>query len=495
MPKQKKNKFDTDPFDVSNVFDTPGVPEQAIVPEQSEPIISEQPEIPGLPATPVTQTRVPLTEGIREVQQKQEEVGQRQAEALTALTQAKQAGAQEQAEILTSLDQETQTLDQKRAEVEQQFNTELQTELSNIQTRREELLKKEPKSFWQKADTSDKLLMALSVLVGGIGQGLSGSRTNAAIDAMNRAIDLDLQQQNKLLDRQLKGLDQKKMDLTMKSQIQNRLLNEMDARKGAALGHARRLIERASLSTQNAESKAILQQKLAELDQSMLEEDAALQEKLAGRITTQTVVGGSPDQTQSFEQLPKDVQSAVKIVSDKNSNIVAIRNEIASALDDLKNPKVSREDKLRIGAGLVKTLNSTQGSDAVGAEEAKRLASELEGNVSKVAQQGAIGATGGAVAGAPFGGPIGAAIAGGIGLVGGAISGLLDAMDDPGGIRLRADVDGFTKRVELTMKKLDSTLKRNDISMKLMKKGKSPVEAAQQADKILEASLRQRKKK
>lgn len=283
--------------------------------EPQDPFAYEEQAPAQAPGMPVTTTRMPNTPGIMDVQRKQQEVAQRQAQALEQASRAQQAGAEEQQRIMAGLDKDVSELDQMRSSVEQKFVENMQAEMTAIQARRAELEKVEPKSFWQKADTGSKIGMAIAVLAGGIGQGLSGARTNAAVEAMNRAIDMDLAQQNKMIDRQLASLDQRKMDLKDKQVLQNRLLAEYDVRKSAALGQARRMLERAALGTQNAQSKAILQQKLAEIDSSLLQADQELQEKLAGRVTQQMMVGGGPAQPQQAQGGGETKESAYQALA------------------------------------------------------------------------------------------------------------------------------------------------------------------------------------
>lgn len=75
-----------------------------------------------------------------------------------------------------------------------------------------------------------------------------------------------------------------------------------------------------------------------------------------------------------FAKLPIEVQEGVKSLAQDNANKISIKTQIDSAMSQLKDPEISQEQKLTIGNSLIKTLNSTQGKDAVGAEESKRLA-------------------------------------------------------------------------------------------------------------------------
>lgn len=79
-----------------------------------------------------------------------------------------------------------------------------------------------------------------------------------------------------------------------------------------------------------------------------------------------------------FKSLPMENQEQVKTIAGKTANAKSIKNAIESSLLTLDDPKIPDDQKLTAGRALIKTLNSTQGADAVGAEEAKRLAGFLE---------------------------------------------------------------------------------------------------------------------
>jgi hypothetical protein len=263
-------------------------------------------------------------------------------------------------------------------------------------------------------------------------------------------------------------------------------------RKNESLNKLNLVLDGLKSQTTNAQTLANIEQKQGEIRAAQAQAQLGLETQAAGQVQSsvkrQEIVGGKGEIP--ISALPKDTQEATKIIASKNANIAAIRNEIGSALRDLQNPKTAEEDKIRIGQGLIKTLNSTQGADAVGVDEAKRLASELQGNVADVAKMTAQGAAAGSVIGSavPLVGTVLGGVAGGIA---GAAQGLFAAHNDPGGIRFKADVDGFTKRVELTAKKLDDTMEVNRLTTENMRKG-MPID---QAAKVAEETVTARYKK
>lgn len=77
-----------------------------------------------------------------------------------------------------------------------------------------------------------------------------------------------------------------------------------------------------------------------------------------------------------FDALAEDKKEIVTGLSKKNANKIAIANQIDSVLNNAQG--LSENDQLQQYRQLIKTLNSSEGADAVGTDEAKRLASKLE---------------------------------------------------------------------------------------------------------------------
>lgn len=71
-------------------------------------------------------------------------------------------------------------------------------------------------------------------------------------------------------------------------------------------------------------------------------------------------------------------QDQVKKLGEGNAKILAVKSGIDNALKQLDDPNLSEDLKLKVGQETLKLLNSAEGSDAVGAEEAQRLGSKLE---------------------------------------------------------------------------------------------------------------------
>lgn len=77
----------------------------------------------------------------------------------------------------------------------------------------------------------------------------------------------------------------------------------------------------------------------------------------------------------SANDFNKDIQ---KDFTKKNIQLASVKTAMDAALAQLKDPNKSEEEKVKVGQGLLKLLNSAEGADAVGAEESKRIGGYLE---------------------------------------------------------------------------------------------------------------------
>lgn len=79
---------------------------------------------------------------------------------------------------------------------------------------------------------------------------------------------------------------------------------------------------------------------------------------------------------QSGENLPIDSKKVIETLATKNASKISIKNQIDAVMSNWDN--LQEDQKIAAGRQLLKTLNSTEGADAIGAEEANRLGSKLE---------------------------------------------------------------------------------------------------------------------
>lgn len=75
------------------------------------------------------------------------------------------------------------------------------------------------------------------------------------------------------------------------------------------------------------------------------------------------------------QDMNRDIQ---KDFVKRNIQLASVKTAMDSALAQLNDPNKSEEEKVKVGQGLLKLLNSAEGADAVGAEESKRIGGYLE---------------------------------------------------------------------------------------------------------------------
>jgi hypothetical protein len=76
------------------------------------------------------------------------------------------------------------------------------------------------------------------------------------------------------------------------------------------------------------------------------------------------------------ENLPIDSKKIVNDLAAKNAGKLSIKNQIDSVVSGWDN--LSESQQLAMGSQLLKTLNSPEGADAIGSEEANRLGAKLQ---------------------------------------------------------------------------------------------------------------------
>lgn len=100
-------------------------------------------------------------------------------------------------------------------------------------------------------------------------------------------------------------------------------------------------------------------------------------EKL-GETTLVTSPNGPTPAAKKFKGLPPEDQKVIEKLAGSNADKISIANQIEAVMAPENWDKLTEDEKLQQGRQLIKVLNSTQGQDAVGAEEAKRLAGKLD---------------------------------------------------------------------------------------------------------------------
>lgn len=112
--------------------------------------------------------------------------------------------------------------------------------------------------------------------------------------------------------------------------------------------------------------------------QSLDKENKMLEETLRHNRAEESMAGTKLglEAKKMANQIPDQVKPAADELSKSVVSKVSIAQQIDAAVDKMES--VTDDQKLQIGRELLKVLNSTEGKDAVGAEEVKRLGSKLE---------------------------------------------------------------------------------------------------------------------
>lgn len=85
-----------------------------------------------------------------------------------------------------------------------------------------------------------------------------------------------------------------------------------------------------------------------------------------------------PVSNDELKLLPEDRREYVKTLTRGNAEKVSIFSNIEANLKKLRDPKIDGKVRKQLASQMIKTINSIQGRDAVGSEEAQRIGTFLE---------------------------------------------------------------------------------------------------------------------
>ncbi len=360
-----------------------------------------------------------------------------------------------------------------------------------------------PETFWGSKSESDKITAAISVGLGAIGQAMLGSGENVGSMLLKRNMEEFSNNQRLKYEKELKRIDGMNISIADKRKMSDDLYALKDARELAELEQINKTYAKAIHTAKMPKLQADLMQRSAALNAQFAEKQAAQAARYDAKhsqTVTKDVIQmvkasntkeGRKKYAAADEKLDKDAQDALKI-----------RNELMFVKKVLNDPKMSEEQKLQAASNSLKTMNSTISADALAKADLDYLAPELQtsyGEVMDGATKGAIagGGVGGMVgggmglpggpAGIAAGGAIGSGIGAGLGGVGGAAIATLREYQKPGGFKTAPDLASFSKRTDLIIQKMDSTLKRAELTNKIMKEneGLSRTEATAIVDQMM----------
>lgn len=219
----------------------------------------------------------PLNQGVE--QQKQ------------GLIAAANAGAQQGAAEAARLKELNEQL-KKQDEINQQREEERKQEFAKAEAEYNDVITKlqeskiDPKRYWSRKSTGEKILATIGLILGGIGGGLQGTGRNAALEVLNREIEADIEAQKADIEK-LKGMASGKQNLL--SIMRQRFGDEKQAESAARLAGlqlAELDIKRIASQSNSEKIKANAQVALGQLETLKVEKLAefykAVQSKSSG---------------------------------------------------------------------------------------------------------------------------------------------------------------------------------------------------------------------
>lgn len=229
----------------------------------------------------------------------------------------------------------------------------------------------------------------LAGLTNGLKEGLIAYQTKKQIDRTENQENLLKGMQKNPETGELEYTPQKKQQMDLQSKMQQQQVAQYEPGSGAkALGGLLGegvVPEGMSL----AEAKDIMPALVAKMKKPGIDSGADLNQAykqaqidyLKQKTQTEKI-----KPTLKQEQLPLENKITVSNLAQKNANKLSIANQIDSVISGWD--KLSDQNKIVQGRQLLKTLNSTEGADAIGTEEAKRLGGLLEYNMLNITEPG-----------------------------------------------------------------------------------------------------------
>lgn len=189
----------------------------------------------------------------------------------------------------------------------------------------------DPNKFWHNMSTGNQIGATISIILGGIGQGLTKSSTNVALDSINKAIDLDLKAQQ----------ENQSNRLTLLSQNRNRSSDSAEAyarSRMQMLAATEAKVSQNTARAQGAAAKANGQSLLAALDQEQqkLQQNWAVKKTLMGGANASG--GFNPEMIQDPELKKRVVAYPVKDANGRTKTAYGLVNnaeERKQVQDDL----------------------------------------------------------------------------------------------------------------------------------------------------------------
>lgn len=175
-----------------------------------------------------------------------------------------------------------------------------------------------------------------------------------------------------------------------------KLQAELDAKRDDKKFDARKDEIKQQFENKKDEIKIQHENKKDEIDQKAENDKKAAEQKAKDNLSAIKAKGavkgtgkGSAKGAGSVK-LDKDVQTKVDVIARESAKKEVIANKLEAAITKLDDPSLSKDLKITQAEQLLKVLNSQDGQDAVGAEEAKRIGSLLEFKILNFTRPGSV---------------------------------------------------------------------------------------------------------
>jgi hypothetical protein len=261
---------------------------------------------------------------------------------------------------------ESEKMRAQQMEIDAQRATKLKSYEDQLNMKMDEYAKRPANvaQVFANAGTGQKLLMGVAMF---LGAAPNSTGQNKAISAMQTAIESDLAKAKSEVG------DRKNAYQEMKATFQD----ERQADAAARLAYLNNAQLKLNQIASQYKGPQIL--KNAELLTSKIEEEREKAKMSFMAASEANIISGKTPE-QLGQQLDKILTPADKALTDTISRSNAAKETIANQIDSaLKNwDNLTEGGQLQQGRQLLKILNSTEGKDAIGVEEAERLGSKLQ---------------------------------------------------------------------------------------------------------------------
>lgn len=353
---------------------------------------------PGLPTPPTPNNLGTAYDAKSAAIGQQSQADAQQAEEVRQATHAQMASLEGQDAAI----REQQQIHQQRMDAAQKQYTDANSALQSFKFQ-------DP---WKSRSWGDKIMGAVAVALGALGSGMTHG-PNYALQIINQKIDQEVQQQQRQYDAlkdtaagkltafnmlRQKGLDDQQAQQVLRANLLDRFKTRLDEiaanHKGTQIAaNAASLqadLEAQRQTAQNAATQQGYDNQVKREQLALASREVGAKEAVAGADWLKALNQG---QQQRFQNLPKERQVIVESLGKSIGNKMTVRTTLDETVRTMTDAmaKGNRDEAIVMGQQILKVLNSQEGQDAVGTQEAQRLASQLEYHIwPNLTQPGAV---------------------------------------------------------------------------------------------------------